>query len=258
MRYEQAIKRLQHEVQCCPSRAHCPLAFVCGSTSRDGKIVLPTVQEANFDELIWADLSAHSRIMVIRSGVFLNKVYGNHDKELPNSLYGMGFLLGLTELFSSYVASEFFYLQTLVPGSICAFDVEFVSDKLGSMPMASSQAFAAQALLNQTTGMYGQMLTVAHRSAYDRTASVLARLNAVMARETGVRENVLPVSHADVAFIASIERTTASRELKRLAAEGFIGLGYRSIEVKSGLLDLCESFIEAGLPFYDPGTLVLA
>ena len=98
--------------------------------------------------------------------------------------------------------------------------------------------------LNHTTSTYGQLLTLSHAKARDRVASVLVRLDAMLGREEDCG-HVLPIAHGDVAFIASLRRTTVSCELKALAEEGMLHLGYRRIE-------LLESFIE------EYGSLVLS
>lgn len=104
-------------------------------------------------------------------------------------------------------------------------------------------------LLDQTTSTYGQLLTLSHAKARDRVASVLLRLDTMLRREEDYR-GVLPIAHDDIALIASLKRTTVSRELKALAACGALQLGYRHIELLDGLRDEYGSLIEANLPFY--------
>ena len=117
------------------------------------------------------------------------------------------------------------------------------------MSVRLGQELTARALLDQTTSTYGQLLTLSHAKARDRVASVLLRLDTMLMRESGYA-HVLPLAHDDIALLASLKRTTVSRELKALADAGAVRLGYRSIELLDPLRREYGSLIEASLPFY--------
>lgn len=249
MRVSDYAEYLRWEAQSCPRRRDCPLAFLCASLDGGGRPVLPAIAEVGYEEMSWTDLMPRARVFVVRDGLFSLKVYGNDGTEIPYSIYGSGFLVGLTEIYGPYTASNFFFLSGLVPGTLCGFDADIVEERVSALPGDVGQGLTARALLNQTTSNYGQLLTLAHAKARDRVASVLLRLDTMLSREPGY-DGAVPVGHGDIAFIASLKRTTVSRELKALADDGAVRLGYRSVRILPSLRGKYGSLIEANLPFY--------
>ncbi|WP_417004225.1 Crp/Fnr family transcriptional regulator [Adlercreutzia equolifaciens] len=164
-------------------------------------------------------------------------------------MFGKGFMTGAVEIFGPYTASNFNYLSGLVPGRLCSFDSDFVEEGIGALPVRRGQELTARVLLDQTTSTYGQLLTLSHTRARDRVASVLLRLDTMLEREGGY-VHILPLAHDDIALLASLKRTTVSRELKALADAGAVRLGYRSIELLDALRREYGFLIEASLPFY--------
>ena len=71
-----------------------------------------------------------------------------------------------------------------------------------------------------------------------------------MLEREGGYVHILPLAHDDIALLASLKRTTVSRELKALADAGAVRLGYRSIELLDALRREYGFLIEASLPFY--------
>lgn len=243
-------ERLRCEVQCCPERLRCPLAFLCASRAKGNKYMLPTFIDVGYDEIVWTDLTLRSRVVVVRSGLLFSKVYANEGAEIPYGIYGKGFLAGLTEIYGPFTASNFYFLSGILPSRLCSFDSDFVKERVDALSGEVGQKLAHRALLNQSTANYGQMLTLAHSRARDRVASVLVRLDTLLKREESY-EGTLLATHGDIALMASLERSTVSHELKALADEGAVRLGYRSIELLPGLRKKYGTLIEANLPFYD-------
>lgn len=254
MNIDEYARRLRWQAECCPSRDRCPLAFLCATRSKDGKYLLPTITEASYGEMVWTDLAVRQRILVVRSGLFLSKVYANDGEENPQGMFAPGFLTGLTEMYGPFVASNFYFLSCLVPGALCSFDGDFVKERIEELPPAAGQTLAARALLNQTTAIYGQTLTMAHRKAREKVVSALMRLDHVLSWDADFDGNI-PVTHGDIASIALMERATASRELQKLAAEGFVSLGRRSLRVLPPMREAYDYLIETKLPFYPPAPL---
>lgn len=250
MRMSDFAERLRWEAQSCPERERCPMAFLCGSRLKGGKYALPTFVDVGYGEMVWTDLTLRPRLLVVRSGLLLSKVYANHGEEVPYAVYGKGFLAGLTEIYGPFTASNFYFLSGLTPARLCSFDSNLVETQVSSLSGRRGQELAARALLNQTTANYGQMLTLAHRCARDRVASVLLRLDGLMKREEGY-DGTIPVTHGDIASIAALDRSTVTRELKALAEAELVAPGYRSIEVRDALPRAFGELIEASLPFYD-------
>ena len=250
MRMNDYAERRRWEVRSCPERIRCPLAFLCGAQSGNGRFILPAFVDVDYGEMAWVDLTPRSQVLVVRSGLFVSKVYANDGAEIPYAIHGRGFLSGLTEIYGPFTASNFYYLAGLVPGRLCAFDADVVEERVNGLSSQQGQALTAQALLNQTTATYGQVLTLAHGNARDRVASTLVRLDDLLGREEGY-EGVLPIAQNDIAAIASLERSTVGHELRALASEGMVSLGYRNIRVLAGLRERYGGLIEANLPFYD-------
>ena len=231
MRPDEHLHRLASETKWCPKRGTCPLAFLCGAPLADGRALLPAIDEFDREDLVWTDLSTRPRVHVVRSGLLLSKVYTSDDQEFPYALFSEGFVSGLTELYTPFVASSFYYLQGIIPGQICRFDSDDVREIVDGLPASQSLALANITLMNSSTANYGQILTLAHGTARDKVASVLVRIvNQLSAH--GEPPTDLPLTHSDVALIAHLERATASRELKGLAKAGAVELGYRLIRCR--------------------------
>ena len=204
----------------------------CGAPLAAGRALLPAIDEFDREDLVWTDLSTRPRVHVVRSGLLLSKVYTSDDQEFPYALFSEGFVSGLTELYTPFVASSFYYLQGIIPGQICRFDSDDVREIVDGLPASQSLALANITLMNSSTANYGQILTLAHGTARDKVASVLVRIvNQLSAH--GEPPTDLPLTHSDVALIAHLERATASRELKGLAKAGAVELGYRLIRCRS-------------------------
>lgn len=248
--------RLRLEVEHCPMRPGCPLAFMCGVALNDGKPLLPVISDVGYGEMIWTDLNTRHRVCVVRSGLLLNRVYASRDEEIPHSIFGMGFVGGIPDIYIPYVASDFYFFSGLVTGQLCSFDGGFAKERIDALGTPQAQLLIARIGLNHTTSIYSQTLTFAHRRVRDKVVSVLLRVEGELSRQPGFGGE-LPIAHDDVAFLACIERATASRELKRLAQEGFIDLGYRRIRVLPTLRQAFGDMIEANLPFYDNDLSVL-
>ena len=247
MRPDEHLHRLASETKWCPKRGTCPLAFLCGAPLADGRALLPAIDEFDREDLIWTDLSTRPRVHVVRSGLLLSKVYTSDDQEFPYALFSEGFVSGLTELYTPFVASSFYYLQGIIPGQICRFDSDDVREIVDGLPASQSLALANITLMNSSTANYVQILTLAHGTARDKVASVLVRIvNQLSAH--GEPPTDLPLTHSDVALIAHLDLATASRELKGLAKAGAVELGYRLIRCRDPLLHLPPSVGRAPPP----------
>lgn len=176
MRPDEHLHRLASETKWCPKRGTCPLAFLCGAPLADGRALLPAIDEFDREDLVWTDLSTRPRVHVVRSGLLLSKVYTSDDQEFPYALFSEGFVSGLTELYTPFVASSFYYLQGIIPGQICRFDSDDVREIVDGLPASQSLALANITLMNSSTANYGQILTLAHGTARDKVASVLVRI----------------------------------------------------------------------------------
>lgn len=152
-------------------------------------------------------------------------------------------------MFVSYIASDFYYFVGLMPSQLCSFDGDFFKERLADAGPEKAQQITARIALNQTTSIYGQTLTLAHRRVREKVASVLMRLDLALSHQPGY-EGELPITHDDIAFIACVERATASRELKKLAHDKLIDIGYRRVTVLPALRARYGTMIEASLPFY--------
>lgn len=242
-------ERLRHEALSCPARSECPLAFLCATCADGGRYALPSYIDFGYGQMAWTDLSLRSCVFVVRSGLLIAKAYGNDGVEIPYHMSGKGSVSGIPEAYDLYSASGFNYLSGLVPGRLCSFDSGYVRERLDSLPACEGNGLTARMFLNHTTSTYGQLLMLSHAKARDRVASVLVRLDAMLKREEGYGR-ILPIAHEDIALISSLRRTTVSNELKNLADEGLIGLGYRRIELFEGFFENYGSLTEANLPFY--------
>lgn len=120
MRPDEHLHRLASETKWCPKRGTCPLAFLCGAPLADGRALLPAIDEFDREDLVWTDLSTRPRVHVVRSGLLLSKVYTSDDQEFPYALFSEGFVSGLTELYTPFVASSFYYLQASSPARYAA------------------------------------------------------------------------------------------------------------------------------------------
>lgn len=242
--------QLRSEALHCPVRHLCPFAFLCGEHLGGEKYLLPAIGEVGSDEMIWTDLGARRQVYVVRSGILVSKSFANGGCEIPTGLFSAGFVAGLPDIFNPYVASDFYFFMPIVPGQLCCFDGNLVKERIEALGADAALALLTRISLNQTTGMYGQALTLSHQRVREKVASVLLRIDSAMARQPGY-DGVLPVIHDQIAFLACIERATASRELKELSRAGLIELGYRSICVLPELYGVYGAMIEATLPFYD-------
>lgn len=249
MKMNEYAERLRREALSCPVRPECPLAFLCASCVGTERYALPTFIDFDYGHMAWTDLTLRPCVFVVRSGLLIAKAYGNDGVEIPYHVSGRGSVSGIAEIYGLYTASNFNFLSGLVPGRLCSFDSSFVKKRLNDLPGLEGHRLTARISLNHTTSTYGQLLTLSHAKARDRVASVLVRLDAMLGREEDCG-HVLPIAHGDVAFIASLRRTTVSCELKALAEEGMLHLGYRRIELLESFIEEYGSLVEASLPFY--------
>ena len=173
MKAAELTSRLLLEAQHCPMRQRCPLAFLCASQQGEHKYILPSISDVNVGEMVWTDLSARRRMFVVRNGVLLNKVYGNNETEIPQAIFGPGSVAGVPDVFVSYIASDFYYFVGLMPSQLCSFDGDFFKERLADAGPEKAQQITARIALNQTTSIYGQTLTLAHRRVREKVASVL-------------------------------------------------------------------------------------
>lgn len=244
------VERQRSEALACPNRGRCPLTFLCGARLDGDKYLLPSFTEVEVGEMVWTDLAARPRVLVVRSGLFVSKAYGNDDVMIPMSLYGQGVVIGIPDVYVPYGASDFYFLTALVPTRLCALDAGFVKDLMARLTIDEAQQLNGCLTLNCNTGMYGQALTLAHRRAREKVVSVLLRLSNQLSRQIGF-EGVLPVAQEDIAFLAGVERPTVSRELKKLVREGLIDLGYRHVRLLPPLHEAYGHLIETRLRLYD-------
>ncbi|MCR2035751.1 Crp/Fnr family transcriptional regulator [Adlercreutzia mucosicola] len=249
MKSSDMIDRTRYEALHCPVRQFCPLAFLCAKRLHDGRHLLPAIAEVGYHEMVWTDLTVRRRVYVVRRGLLVNKCFVNNGVEVPQALFAPGSVAGIPDIYVPYVASDFYFFVGLVPGQLCDFDGEVVRSQIDALGVPEAQMVLSRISLNCTTSMYGQSLTFAHPRAREKVVSVLLRLESAFARCADFTGEV-PIAHDDVAFLAGLERATASRELKALAKEGLIGLGYRRIDVLPGLRAAYGGLIEASLPFY--------
>lgn len=248
MRIEEYTNNLRVEAEHCPVRRTCPLAFLCTSEEQ-GRLVLPVIEPVRRDDMVWTDLSSRPKVYAIRKGLLLSTVYANHGREMPYGLFGTGFSTGLLEPYSPLIASNFYYFRNIVSGEICSFDSAEVARRLDRYSVREAESLTTAIMLNQTTANYGQMLTLAHRTSRNKIVSVLLRLNNQLSRNPEF-DGDIPISHGDVALIAATERATASRQLKVLADEGLIDVGYRRLRLNPQITERFSDFIEATLPYY--------
>lgn len=249
MKLEDFNEQLSREAVYCPARDVCPLAFMCAARQDDGRLLLPTFTDAGREDLVWTDLGPRLRVYAVRDGVFLTKAYANDDREFPYGLIGRGFTAGLTELYTDMTASSFYYFQGLVPGRLCSFEGADVRSAVEKLSSRDVRGLMTTTLLNSSTANYSQALTLTHNSTRGRVISVLIRVSKTLGVEGGFAEE-LPLTHADVAFMASAERTTVSHELKVMDREGLIRLGYRLIALTPAFIESFDDLAEARLSFF--------
>lgn len=254
VRMNDYAQRLSREATSCPARSECPLAFLCATCADGGRYALPSYVDFGYGQMSWTGLSLRSCVFAVRSGLLIAKAYGNDGVEIPYHLSGRGFVTGIPEAYGLYESSSFNYLSGLVPGRLCSFDSSYVRERLDSLPSCEGHRVAALISLNHTTSTYGQLLMMSHAKARDRVVSVLARVDAMLKREGGYK-GTLPIAHEDIAFISSLRRTTVSSELKIMADEGMLGLGYRRIDLFDSFYERYGALAEANLPFYGAKTM---
>ena len=242
--------RLRGEALHCPVRGLCPFAFLCGTPLNEEKFLLPVITDVESHEMVWTDLGARRQVYVVRSGMLINKSFANGGEEIPMALFSAGCVVGMPDIFTPYVASDFYFFLPVGSAQVCCFDGDLVKERIEGLGAGEALALAGRISLNQTTAIYGQTLTTAHRRGRERVASVLLRVDHELSRQPGF-SGVLPITHDMVAFLARIERATASRELKSLARDGLIDLGYRRVAVLPPLREAYGAMIEANLPFYN-------
>lgn len=120
-----------------PEARHLPPRLPLRRALADGRALLPAIDEFDREDLVWTDLSTRPRVHVVRSGLLLSKVYTSDDQEFPYALFSEGFVSGLTELYTPFVASSFYYLQGIIPGQICRFDSDDVREIVDGCPPPS-------------------------------------------------------------------------------------------------------------------------
>ncbi|MEC4183369.1 Crp/Fnr family transcriptional regulator [Adlercreutzia sp. R21] len=250
MKANDAMERMRCEALHCPIRAFCPLSFLCARQLEDGRFILPVTVDVGYHEMVWTDLTARRRVYVVRSGLLVNKNFANDNEEIPSALFSPGFVGGVPDIYIPYVASDFYFFYGLVDAQVCEFDGDVVREQIDGLGVPAAQLLLSRISLNQATAAYSQTLTLAHQRARQKVASVLLRLERALARSEGY-EGVLPVAHDDIASLACAERATISREMKALAEEGCIEIGYRKVRVLPPLRERYGAMIEANLPFYD-------
>lgn len=250
MRISDYTNRARLEALHCPLRELCPFAFLCGTQADNGKYVLPSFSSFSAGDMIWTDLGSRRQVYVVRQGLLLNKVYANDAGEVPQAIFGPGMVAGLPELWLPYVASDFYFFSVLVPGQLCTFDGEYVRSCIDGLEVSEAQRVSMRVMTSITTDIYGQILTRSHRRVREKVVSALLRMAGPLSRQPDF-DGGIAVTHDDVAFLAGAERATVSKELKGLAREGFIELGYRQIRVLPALRETYGTLIEAQLPFYD-------
>ena len=103
---------------------------------------------------------------------------------------------------------------------------------ISGSPQLAMELFALQA---QTIRMLSQQLgSITFLSARGRIAQVLLRSLSVS------DNNVILTTHEDIANMVGTSRITVSKILARLASQGIISTGYRSVTVlEPELLALC-------------------
>lgn len=249
MKASEYTNRLRNGVALCPVRNICPLAFMCGMQLDGDRYALPSISNVGYHEMLWTDLDGRRRVYAIRTGLFLIKGFANNGSEIPLSLSPAGMTGGIPDMYTSYVASSFYFFSALIPAEVCIFDGELVKEQINALGASKALDKLSLLALNQNTATYSQTLTLQHQRARERVVSVLLRLENVLMRQ-GDFDGTLPLSHDDIAFIAGIERATTSKELKDLANQNLITLKYRRIQLLPALRQSYGYMIEATLPFY--------
>lgn len=239
------------QIAFCPVRTECPFSYLCGVADEEGKVALPESICLEQGDMQWTDLSARRKVFAVKSGVVVSKVYANNDRETPLSIFRHGYNIGLNELFTSYIPSEFYYVEALSAGELCAFDNELARQRMLALDAQTSQTILSSVFTNQATMAYGSTLTHAHPYASQRIASVLLRLHwAFSAEECPERE--LPVTNERIAFLSFCERVAVNRALNDFVREDLVAIGYRKVTLKEKFFRKYGSLVEASLPFYLP------
>lgn len=257
MRGQQYADYIGMDIRFCPQRRRCPLGTLCALPSdRLPSPLVPVVERLERGSLLWTDLLSRQRVFVVREGALLCRIYASESREEPYGIFGPGIAAGLPELFVTLRASDIYFLQSLVPSSICTFSPQDVRAALEGTSVAAAQSIAAHAHINQSIANYGQFLTMAHRGVRDRVVSTLLRLASVFGRGTNADADraegavVLPVTQGDIALIAGAERCSVTRSLRDLREEGLVDTGYRDIVAHAALFDRYADYPEANLNFH--------
>lgn len=252
MRIEDSRKGLETAIVHCPARDLCPMKSLCGVTSSsDHPTLFPTLMDVEQSNLLWVDLRLEQRVFVIRSGIYSCVSNLETSREIPISLLGRGYVIGLSELYIPREIASSYYLRALTPGTVCSFSAKAVRRRLEELPPTLSNSIISCSLINLTSAAYTQVKTLSRSLAGDRIAMLLLRLRELAARENRTLETI-DITHGNIASLVSSDRVSITRALHKMEEAGFVELGYRSVKLTDAIGDLDEFVADAQTTLHNP------
>lgn len=147
-----------------------------------------------------------------------------------------------------------YYLRALLPSKVCSLSLDAVKRSLDATGPENAQMVVNGALLNQSRAMFSQVKVIARQSLRDRIILQLLTIHDVVSR-AGKDVRTFKITHEELAHLVGSDRVSATRVLNALRDEGLIDLGYVSITINKGLLEMEEVNTEAQASFYVSGEM---
>lgn len=242
---KESVQKEFEELEQCPTRELCPFGFMCGvSRNGEGRPLLPRISRVKKGDLLWTNLRFESQVYVIRKGVFVSVGIDETEETIPYSILGKGNCVGLCEMYTPPEISEYYHIRSLVDGEICSTPAKIIKHKLQQLPQDYAQQLLCCVFVSQAASTFTQSKILSRRSLFDRILSLLLYLQDMTARR-GVLQGTVEITHEEIATLVASDRVSTTRVLHKMAGEGLITIGYKSITLHNEKLEKNEQGFKA-------------
>lgn len=241
MRTGSFLKEDMTDIERCPARSICPVAALCAADSHvQGDPLYPTIEEVEGGQLVWTDMRREQRVYVVQSGVLALIPNFDRDESVVTSLYGSGYSIGLSELYTQRSIAATYHLRALTDSALCSFPAKAFKRHLEALPGCGSHRILSCALTNIVEASCAQLRTVSKTSLQERVVLLLARLRNLSLRQ-GQELSEVRLTHEEIAELVASDRASVTRTLRKLKEDGTIELGYKTIRLTDAFKSYADS-----------------
>lgn len=170
-------------------------------------------------------------VLVVKSGVMMMFDYMPSGRRSVYGFYGAGRAIQASEILSGLKTTR--TIEALTDSAVCMLSRDHV------LRLAEDDTLFMRdlnhAISDESIVLLGQLWVMNGAEVHNRVNRFL-HLIAVAARDASSEWISVDISHEILALVVNTNRESITRALKRLAADGVVRLGYRTLEIRNPLV----------------------